>query len=588
MPSNRLSERIRARYLELTPARRIAVVALAVIILLSFFMLLTIESGHEHDGDHAVSDDGTIWTCSMHPQIRQPNPGNCPICGMTLIPATTDEPFDDDLSTVRLVVTERAAALMDVRVWPAERRDLEHDIRLFGRIAYDETRLTDVTLRVDGQIEQLHVAFENAPVQAGAPVAEVFSPAVQAAGRELVEAVRIGDERLTTAARDQLSTLGLSSAQIDRIQATGDVPRTFTVSSPTSGIVSQIDARRGDWVAAGGRILRIAGIGQVWVELEAYESDVSALTTGQRVFFEAEAIAGERFEGTIAFIDPALAADRRTVRVRVNAANPGGRLRPGMFVRARVAGLSPATAPVVIPASAPLITGRRAVVYVRLPDTDRPTFEPRDVLLGERSRDHVAVLEGLEEGELVVVNGAFKIDSELQIRGRPSMMSPEERFDAPPVVPHVHGPTSDAGGSLENVDPLFNAYRNLVEALAADRPATARAAAYEMSQAVNRVQASSPAESFWGVTADDLRDRLRRAQSAESISDLRSELGPLTEILHTIADHPDTDRTAPVHVAYCPMAPAESGGQWLAHEPDIRNPYFGESMLSCGEITGTL
>lgn len=579
--------RLRARYRELSPGRRAAVIALAVIVLLSFFMLLTIESGHDHEDDYAVSDDGTVWTCSMHPQIRQPAPGSCPICGMALIPAATDEP-DDEHAPVRLVVSERAAALMDVRVWPAERRDLERDLRLFGRIAYDETRLSDVTLRVDGQVEQLHVAFENAPVQAGTPIADIFSPAVQAAGRELVEAGRIDDARLVSAAREQLSTLGLTNTQIDRIQQTGEVPRTFTITSPTSGIVSQIEARRGDWVNAGGRVVRIAGLGQVWVELEAYESDVAALSTGQRVFFDAEALAGETFEGRIAFIDPALAADRRTVRVRVNAANPGGRLRPGMFVRARVAGTTPATSPIVIPASAPLITGRRAVVYVRVPYTDRPTFEPRDVLLGERSRDHVEVLEGLEEGELVVVNGSFRIDSELQIRGRPSMMSPDERPDTAPPLPHAHEPSASIDGMLRNVDPLFGHYQDFVDALADDRPASARAAAHAMTQAVANVRVDTRAEAAWSTIRRDLENHLSRARTAQSIGEIRSQLGPITDSLRSIADHPETDRTTTLHVAYCPMANDDAGAEWLADTPEIRNPYFGETMLGCGEITRTL
>jgi membrane fusion protein, copper/silver efflux system len=301
-------------------------------------MLLFVESGHEHDGGVCVSEDGTIWTCSMHPHIRQPGPGNCPICGMALIPAATDDGFMMQSGPVRLVVSDRAAALMDVRVWPAERRDLERDVRLFGRVGYDETRINDVTLRVDGQIERLHVAFENAPIQAGAPVAEIYSPAAEAASREMLEASRIGDDRLVAAARQQLETLGLSSMQIDRVVSTGQPARTFTVTSPASGVISEIEARTGDWVSAGQRILRIAGIGQVWIELEAYETDLPALNVGQRVFFETEAIPGRTFEGRVSFIDPALGADRRTVRVRVDASNPDGRLRPGMFIRARVAG----------------------------------------------------------------------------------------------------------------------------------------------------------------------------------------------------------------------------------------------------------
>jgi Cu(I)/Ag(I) efflux system membrane fusion protein len=166
-------------------------------------------------------------------------------------------------------------------------------------------------------------------------------------------------------------------------------------------------------------------LSKVWINLEAYERDLPWLREGLPVRFTATALPGETFEGVVAFIDPVVDARARTVRVRVEAENPGGRLKPDLFVSALVRATPGAAASLVIPASAPLRTGKRAVVYVRMPDADRPTFEPRSVVLGPRAGDVYVVEDGLAEGEWVVVNGQFKIDSELQIRGRPSMMSAE-------------------------------------------------------------------------------------------------------------------------------------------------------------------
>jgi membrane fusion protein, copper/silver efflux system len=566
---------------ELSFARRAATIGLAVVIFLAFFMVIGVESTHEHSEDGTAAH-GSVWTCSMHPQVRQPEPGSCPICGMALIPVVDDDDPTDDRGPVRLVVSERAAALMDVRVWPAERRDVTRDVRLFGRVSYDETRISDVVLRVEGQIERLHVAFENAPVRAGAPVAEVYSPSVQAAGREYVEAFRIGDERLVAAARGQLETLGMSAAHIDRIRDSGEVPRTFTVTAPAGGVVQEIVARTGDWVQAGGRIMRISGLDRVWVELEAYEADIAALRQGQRVFFELESYPGETFEGRVAFVDPTLGADRRTAGVRVDVANPGGRLMPGMFVRARIAGTATDAAPLVIPTTAPLITGRRAVVYVRVPGMDRPTFEPREVTLGERTGEHFAVVDGLSEGELVVVNGAFRIDSELQIRGRPSMMNPAEEPQRLPQLQHDH--RVDVDLQIHGTEPLVAGYLAFAEALAADRPASARQAAHDMRRAIDGLQGE-------GMDWTDVRARLsaaaEAARTSDNLDEIRDHLTNITQLVEQIAAADDSV-SGTLHIAFCPMANNDAGGRWLTDAPEIRNPYFGASMLQCGEIEGTV
>jgi membrane fusion protein, copper/silver efflux system len=190
-------------------------------------------------------------------------------------------------------------------------------------------------------------------------------------------------------------------------------------------------------------IYRVSDLSRVWLQLEAYETDLRWLAPGQTVSLTTRSLPGEGFEGVVGFIDPLIDPRRRTARVRVEVANPEGRLKPGMFVRGRVGGRMGDHAghaddhrpPLLVPASAPLITGRRAVVYVQVGDAGQPEFEPRDVLLGPRAGDWYVVEEGLAEGERVVARGAFKIDAELQIRGLPSMMQPA----GGPAPVHDHG-----------------------------------------------------------------------------------------------------------------------------------------------------
>jgi Cu(I)/Ag(I) efflux system membrane fusion protein len=181
------------------------------------------------------------------------------------------------------------------------------------------------------------------------------------------------------------------------------------------------------YVTTGTTMYSLADLSTVWVELEAYESDLAWIREGQDVAFTTEAHPGETFHGKVSFVDPVVDPATRTVKVRVEAGNGDGKLKPQMFVRALAhadAGHG-GRAPLVIPKTAPLLTGTRAVVYVEVPGADSPTYEGREVVLGSRAGDYYVVREGLSEGELVVTEGNFKIDSALQIRAKPSMMSPE-------------------------------------------------------------------------------------------------------------------------------------------------------------------
>lgn len=435
-------------------------------------------------GDHpAVSQTGegaareTIWTCAMHPFIRQPEPGRCPICGMTLVPvAAAEDEAPDDEGAPRLSLSPRAAALLELRTWPVERLSAEAPVRLFGRVEADETRLRTIAAWVGGRIEEVHVAYTGREVKAGEPLVTLYSPELFAAQEELLQARRVAAEleaRGTgaaadlaraplAAAREKLRLLGLTPAQIAEVESRGTVTERITIRAPVGGVVLERMATRGMYVETGMPLYSLADLGQVWALLEAYEADLPRLARGQEVELSTEAFPGEALAGKVAFVDPVVSASTRTARVRVEVPNPGGRLKPGMFVRAtvRTASRDPAKEerPLVIPATAPLLTGKRAVVYVKVPGTERPTFEGRQVVLGPRLGAYYAVREGLAEGELVVTHGAFKLDSELQIRGLPSMMSPEG--GRPPGHDHG-GPGARSGAHPAGHDEAEEFFRDL-------------------------------------------------------------------------------------------------------------------------------
>ncbi len=456
-------------------------------------------------GGRNVSEGGaekqTIWTCSMHPQIRQPRPGKCPLCAMDLIPVESDG-LAGSTGERQLVVSEAAAKLMDIQTAKVERKFVTAEVRMVGKIDFDETRVKYITAWVPGRIDRLYVDYTGITVSKGEHMVYLYSPELLSTQAELLQAakaagnIKEGGSELVNrsilatleAAREKLRLLGLTQNQIREIERSGEPVDHLTIYAPIGGVVIHKNATEGMYVETGTKIYTIADLSRLWVKLDAYESDMVWIRYGQEVEFETEAYPGEVFTGTISFIDPVLNAKTRTVKLRVNVDNPEGKLKPEMFVRAVVrakvaqggrvmdeamagkwicsmhpdvvkdgagscdiCGMdlvtteslgyvkvdAPKEAPVVIPASAPLITGKRAVVYVQLPETEAPTYEGREVVLGPRAGDYYIVKSGLSEGEVVVTSGNFKIDSALQIRAKPSMMTPKPE-KAPMRHQHSH------------------------------------------------------------------------------------------------------------------------------------------------------
>ncbi|MFH1689870.1 MAG: efflux RND transporter periplasmic adaptor subunit [Candidatus Eisenbacteria bacterium] len=404
--------------------------------------------GHAHDQTEA-----SVWTCSMHPQVRSDGPGDCPICGMDLIPVEDDGRAEEAGERV-LSVSEAGRKLMDIETAPVMRMSVEVDVGLVGKVTYDEGRVSRIAAWVPGRVERLHVDYVGYEVRAGEPMVELYGPELLAAQQELLQsigahrdAVAAGKPRLIEstrqvleAVRERLRLWGLSEAQVTEIESRGVAAPRVTIESPAGGTVVEKSVTEGSYVSTGQMLFTIADLSVVWVELSAYESDLPWLSEGQPVEFETTAFPGRTFAGKLSFVEPVVDPVTRTVTVRAEVPNGDRALMPDMFVRATARSAHHAhgeKVPLVIPATAPLLTGERAVVYVELSGADAPTFEGREVVLGPRAGDYYIVVSGLHEGERVVSEGAFKIDSALQIRAKPSMMSPEADAKPAPVTGHA-------------------------------------------------------------------------------------------------------------------------------------------------------
>lgn len=396
--------------------------------------------GQEHpDATGSASEAGAnvVWTCSMHPQIKLPEFGQCPICFMDLIPLKEDGDGGTPVSLRQLTLSPKAQVLAEVEVVPVVRQAVAMTKRLTGKVAYDETRLRQLTAWIPGRIDALRVRFVGQEVTRGETLASLYSPELLAAQAELIQASRaLGRmqasssltrntaQRTLQAATRKLELLGLSAGQIQAVRRRGTPSDQIPIAAPFGGVVIERMVTEGAYIKTGDPLFTVADLSRVWVELEAYESDLPWVELGNNVQFTTKSHPGRSFSGEVVFVDPMVDPATRTVRVRLDVDNSSGQLKPGMFVRAVQASESQdGEAQLLIPATAPLMTGKRAVVYLQTPETPGQYFG-RQIVLGPRAGDMYVVRDGLQEGDLVVANGAFKIDSALQIQAKPSMMTP--------------------------------------------------------------------------------------------------------------------------------------------------------------------
>jgi Cu(I)/Ag(I) efflux system membrane fusion protein len=456
----------------------------------------------------------------------------------------------------------------------------------------------------------------------------LYSPDLLTAQEELLQAIVTKDElqnsnipimretasKTVQAAKDKLRLWGLTEKQIAEIEIRGKTIDHVTIHTPISGVVIHKNGLEGMYVEKGTPIYTIADLSQVWVKLDAYESDLIWIRKGQQVEFETAAYPGETFTGKVVFVDPFLDPKTRTAKVRVNVPNPYGKLRPEIFVRAEVhsvikrerdviKGVKSNQPPLIIPATAPLFTGKRAIVYVQVPDKTG-TYEGREVLLGPRAGDFYIVREGLSEGEQVVVNGNFKIDSAIQILAKPSMMSPEGGV---PPSGHDHGTqpkkstTEGKEEKLESfgtpalfkpqLDGVFSAYFMMHQALSQDDLTGAQESAQRLLTALDAVDMKlleDPAHMAWMGYYKTLKKRTQEIMDTDTIELARSAFSTLSDALYKAARQFGTSGTQPVLRFYCSMAANGKGAYWLQNKTGVENPYYGSAMFACGEQVATL
>ena len=366
----------------------------------------------------------TIWTCAMHPQIRMPEPGKCPICGMDLIPLVQSSFSSIDPDAIRL--TPEAAQLANVLTTVVSRQKTVKEVRLYGKVQADERLLQSQVSQVPGRIERLTVNFTGESVAKGQVLAQIYSPELINAQQELLEAAKTKQSQpaIYEAAKEKLHQWKVTDNQITTIEESGSVQNTVNVESNANGIVTARRVNTGDYVSQGTVLFDIADLSKVWVMFDAYESDLQFLHKGEKILFTLQALPGENFAANIIFVDPVIDPVTRVAKVRIETENHSGKLKPEMFATGIVSStLDGFQNSIIIPRSAVLWTGKRSIVYVKQPGTDEPVFKMREIGLGPMLGESYVVTDGLKEGEEIVTSGTFSVDAAAQLDGKPSMMN---------------------------------------------------------------------------------------------------------------------------------------------------------------------
>ncbi len=540
------------------------------------------EMTHQHD-------ETTEYTCSMHPQIRQNEPGNCPICGMALVPVGESGGLDPDAVSM----TESAMKLANIRTLKLESGGLTKTVRLTGKVEVDERKVFTQAAHIPGRIEDLAVNFTGEYVSRGSTTATLYSPELVTAQSELLQAYSAREKQpeIYQAARAKLQKWKLSDSTIDQIIANGEEVEQFPVAAETSGYIQKKIVNEGDYVKNGSPLYEIANLYSVWVILEVYENDLGWLKKGDKIDFTAQAIPGKTFSGVISFIDPTVNPKTRITRARLEVNNEDQLLKPGMFVTGSLETNVLGASQLIVPKSAVMWTGKRSVVYVKNESDSEISFSLREVILGPNLGDAYVVEEGLQPDEEIAISGTFSIDAAAQLEGKPSMMSPDMNMDemeseiSLPEI-NIHEGTLDVGDVFKRqIQDIFENYIPLKDAFIASDPAAVSSSLPAFANSVKSVDMSlahGEAHHQWMKDLVVLEASIALLREHDEIEKLRAVFSPLSDQLyHTIKKF---DVQTNGYRQFCPMAFDFEGAFWLSDSEEILNPYFGNEMLTCGNV----
>ena len=563
---------------------------------LVFGNLSSTNTVHEHI---EIADKNERWTCSMHPQILSEAPGDCPICGMDLIPAETRA---EGLLADQFKLTANAMALANIQtsiVGSGKAED--NEIQLSGKIAENEATNVVQVSYFSGRIETLAIGFIGEEVFKGQLLATMYSPELYAAQQELITALSLKDTQpaLYKAVRTKLKLWKLSESQINKIEMSGKIQEIFPVYATVSGTVSEKLVAEGAAIKKGQPLFKIANLETVWASFDVYENQINRFKKGQEITITTNAAPNNLYKSKVAFIDPILNTSTRTVTLRAVLPNKEGMFKPGMFVEGEIKTInSKETEVIAIPSSAVLWTGKRSVVYLKA-TINESVFEIREITLGNKNGSTYEVLSGLKNGDEIVTNGTFTIDAAAQLQGKKSMMNKKGGKTMTGHEGHVamngsiNKDTKNNSVRLEvskefqkQLNEVFIKYIALKDAFVKEESNNIISQSEKIGTILSKVDIklleNKESQTFWMSLEKQLRVAVSSILKTTAIKEQRNHFkqvsASLIEALQVFGVNEK------VFVAFCPMADSNKGAYWLSIEKKVINPYFGNKMLTCGEV----
>ena len=580
----------------------IYVVILAIGLLLGWFLFGGSSNNETNPNHDTIQETNKMWTCSMHPQIMQQEAGNCPICGMDLIPATSTS---EGLRVDQFKLTENAMALANIQTSVVGNGKIEDNtIKLSGKIAENEEANAVQVSYFSGRLEQLNVSFTGEEVQKGQLLATIYSPELYAAQQELIIAASLKESQpeLYNAVRNKLKLWKLSESQINKIEETGKVKENFPVYANVSGTVSEKLVAQGDYIKQGQPLLKIANLNTVWANFDVYENQINLFKKGQDITITTNTSANKEFKGNVDFIDPVLDTRTRTIKLRVVLNNKSDVFKPGQFVEGKIKGITSNKGQVLaIPSTAVLWTGERSVVYVK-PNPDQPVFEMREITLGNQIGDNYEVLEGLNNGDEIVTNGAFTVDAAAQLQGKKSMMNKEGKRVMTGHEGHL-GMEETASKNVEKyskgservkvsvafqnqLKAVFDDYIKLKDAFVKEDSNNVIIESKRLLDKLSKVEmklvTDKEAQKHWMSLEKEIKIAATSILNTAKIKRQRNNFKSLSLGLTNAIEVFGINEK--VYHQFCPMADNNNGAFWLSKEKKVINPYFGSVMLNCGEV----
>jgi len=580
------------------------IAVLAVGLIIGYVVGTPSSKAESKDSKEALVDiNEQIFTCSMHPQIRQKGPGLCPICAMELIPSVSGSTDNSGSNPNEIQMSESAMQLANIQTTIVRRGQLVREINLLGRVEVDESRMYEISARFNGRIEKLFVNFTGQKVTKGQLLAKVYSPQLVTAQKELLEALNYKDSKpeIYKSAIGKLKLWDLTDRQIKSIIKNGKPILYFDILSPITGVVSVRHISLGDYVKQGQQMFMVADLSKVWIMFDAYQADLPWIVVNDDVEFSLPSVSGQKLKGKVKYIDPIINPKTRVAKVRVEYSNTDFKIKPDMFVDGVIkSSVNNVKNRLLVPKTAVLWTGKRAVVYVKLKDRESPTFLYREIVLGPDAGNYYVVEEGLKEGEEIATNGVFKIDASAQLMGLTSMMNPDgggievkgHNDDNKHITNDEMAIMDDHQHQIEvdvkfkrQLTNVYQQYLVLKDDFVASNSNKAIISAKEIAKAISNVDmklVSGNAHILWMEHMKALNESIKLIKNSRDIEEQRKAFSVLSLSFYKSVRVFGLEG-AVTYYQYCPMANTDKGAFWFSNSKEIQNPYFGEKMLKCGE-----